>query len=147
MARSWYGESSAAPGWEIELGGSRLGWRKHIGSRLGGRNSGAAGCNELRSSRLRWWEFGGAILGFNKLIDYRLEQRKLAALGCGAWRSPKRSSAVPEPRGRRELDSSGLRQRELGDTRMRSELGGSRLIGKEHRLSMPGMRKLGCSRL
>ena len=54
---------------------------------------------------------------------------------------------VPESRGRRELDSSGLRRRELGDTRLRIELGGSRLRGKEHRLSKPAMRKLGCPRL
>ena len=55
------------------------------------------------------------------------------------------SDAVPESKERRELTSSGLRRRELGDTRLRSEYGGFLLRRKEHRL--PGMRKLGCSRL
>ena len=57
------------------------------------------------------------------------------------------SNVVPESRGGRELGSSGLRRRELGDLRLRIELGGSRLRGKEYRLSRSGMRKLGCSRL
>ena len=50
------------------------------------------------------------------------------------------SNAVPESRGRRKPGSSGLRQRELGDSMLRIELGGSRLRAKEHRLSMPGVR-------
>ena len=58
---------------------------------------------------------------------------------------PQVSGVVPESRRWRELGSSGLRRRELGDTRLRSELDGSRLRGKEHCLSRPGMRKLGCS--
>ena len=40
-----------------------------------------------------------------------------------------------------------MRRRELGDTRLRSELGGSRLRAKEHRLSRLGIRKLSCSGL
>ena len=69
---------------------------------------------------------------------------------------PRLSDAVPESRGRKELGISGLRRKELGDTRLRSELGGSSLRGKEldhradwasNRLSRPGIRKLGCFRL
>ena len=45
------------------------------------------------------------------------------------------------------FDSSGLRRREFGDSRLRSKLGGSRLRRKEHRLSRPEMRKLNSSRL
>ena len=54
---------------------------------------------------------------------------------------------VPESKGRRELGSSGLTRTELSDSRLRSEFGGSGLRRKEHRLSRPGMKKLGCSRL
>ena len=39
------------------------------------------------------------------------------------------------------------RRREPGDIRLRSKLGGSTLRAKEHRLSRPGLRKLGFSRL
>ena len=53
----------------------------------------------------------------------------------------------PENRESLASPASGLRWRELGDSRLRIELGGSRLRGKEHRLSRPGMRKLGCSKL
>ena len=60
---------------EKELGNSRLGRREHNGSRLGGRSLGAAGCNELRSSRLRRCELGDSSLGWKKLIDSKLGQR------------------------------------------------------------------------
>ena len=70
-----------------------------------------------------------------------------ATLGCVAWCSTKWSNAFLESRERRELGSSGLRRRELGDSRLRIELGGSRMREKEHLLSRPGMRKLGCFRL
>ena len=40
-----------------------------------------------------------------------------------------------------------MRRRELDESRLEIELGGSRLRGKEHNLSRPGMRKLGCSSL
>ena len=151
MARSWDGRSSGlqagrgslvAPGWD---GGSTtdLGWD--------GRSWGAADCNELKSSKsskgrdrgssvvLDWGEMTSSTPSWNRGSS--------AALGCEALRSSRWSGAVPVSRGWRELGSSGLRRRELGDTRMRSKLGGSRLRGKEHCLSRPGMRKLGCSRL
>ena len=57
------------------------------------------------------------------------------ALGRGTWRSPRWSGAAPESRIRRKLGSSGLRRRELGDTRERSELGGSKLRGMEYTAS------------
>ena len=88
---------------------------------------------------LYWGEITSSTTSWNR--------GRSADLGCGAWRTLKRSGVVPEPRGQRELGSFGLRWRELSDTRLRSELDGSRLRGKDHRLSMPGMRKLGCSRL
>ena len=52
-------------------GGSttRLSWN--------GRSSGAAGCNEFKSSRPRRWELGGSRQGLNDLIDSKVGQRKL----------------------------------------------------------------------
>ena len=72
---------------------------------------------------------------------------KLGGSRLRSMPSPMWSGVVPESRERRELGSSGLRRRELGDTRLRSEIGGSRLSEKENRLSRPEMGKLGCSRL
>ena len=88
---------------------------------------------------LYWGEITSSTLSWKR--------RSSAAIDCGAWRIPRWSDAVPEFRGRRELGSSGLRRRVLGDSRLRIELGGSRLRGKEHRLSRPAVKKLGCSRL
>ena len=122
---------------------------EHSRAALGwdGKISGAASWNELRNSRLRRWELGGSRLGGRNLSTSSWDRGSWAALGCGAWCSPRWSKEVPESGGRRELGNSGLRQKELDDSRLKIELGGSMLRGKEHHLSRPGMRKLGCSRL
>ena len=120
MVPGWYGGSTAALGWD-------------------GRSLRAAGWNELRSSRLRLWEVGASLRWRNSSTT-NWDRGSSMALGCEAWRSPRWSDAVPVFRGRRELCSSGLRWRELGESRLKIDLGGSRLRRKKHRLFRPGMR-------
>ena len=105
-----------APGWD---GGSTeaLGWDR--------RSWGAVYRNELRSPRLRRWELGGSSHEWKKLIDSKLEQRRLDG---SRMRSLAQLQVIRHgSRGRRGLGSFGLRRGELGDSRLKIELGGSRL--------------------